>query len=743
MYDAYGPDGGRVAIKVLHGAEDSPGELERMAAEARAAQRVASFCTARILQVRLEPPRPFIVSEYIDGQSLQAAVAGTGGRPGRRFGGDDLHRLGIGIITALTTIHQARVVHRDLKPGNVMLGPDGPRLIDFGIARVLDTHSATGSGFAGTLRYMAPEVYAGQRAGAEADVFAWGAIMVFAATGEHAFGGGTLPEIAHRIRTHDPDLTALPDALHPLVASALAKDPLARPSARAILAALTRDPNEGADDLDGLVAAGVAQAGPHTRWEPGDPALGKVAEDAYTALPPRERDLVPEVFLRCVVPGEDGSLATRPVPVAELADRQEHGESQAMERVVRAFHPLLVVAGGQVVLARPALLRAWPRLRDWVEDERAGLAAHHRLRQAARTWDDHGRRRGDVLTGARLDEAVHWATAGPPPVPQPAGARAARRQHPRPDRACAPRPRRRRRDGGDHGAVADGHGLGGQGAAHHGPAARHRGRAAAGRAERPVRRRGAGQGGPAGRRGAEHPRDPREPRRAADPRHQAGPRRAERVQGRSRRGRGRPRRAAARHRQRGRHGRAVGRPGAPPGGRFPAVADPVQRQPPLSVALSPDGRTLAAAASEVTDTPRGEEVKRAVRLWDARTRPAARRPARDRPSELAGLHSRWEERCRRRRRRRRALGRANTEPPRSRRPPLDERQPRRFHGHRPRRRDRGHGHGRGRPRPDHSAGVGSEHRPAREVLPGEGHGGGVEPGRADRRHPGDQGPRSG
>jgi WD40 repeat protein len=412
VYDAYGPDGGRVAIKVLHGAQDSPGELARMAAEARAAQRVASFCTARILQVRLEPPRPFIVSEYIDGQSLQDAVNGTGARPGRRFGGDDLHRLGIGIVTALTTIHQAKVVHRDLKPGNVMLGPDGPRLIDFGIARVLDTHSATESGFAGTLRYMAPEVYAGQRAGAEADVFAWGAIMVFAATGEHAFKGGTLPEIAHRIRTHDPDVTVLPDALRSLVAAALAKDPLARPSARAVLAALTRDPREGADDLEALVATGVAQAGPHSRWEPGDPALGKVAEDAYAALPRREQGLVPEVFLRCVVPGEDGSLATRPVAVAELADRQDHDEAQALEHVVRAFHPLLAVTGGQVVLARPALLRAWPRLRSWVEDDRAGLAAHHRIRQAARTWDDHGRRRGDVLTGAHLDEAVQGATAG-------------------------------------------------------------------------------------------------------------------------------------------------------------------------------------------------------------------------------------------------------------------------------------------------------------------------------------------
>ncbi|GAA4155364.1 hypothetical protein GCM10022416_55810 [Actinomadura keratinilytica] len=404
-----------MAIKVLHASQNAPDELARMAAEARAAQRVASFCTARILRVRLEPPRPYIVSEYIDGLSLQATVDGGDGRPGRRFAGDDLHRLGIGIATALTAIHQAKVVHRDLKPGNVMLGPDGPRLIDFGIARVLDSGTATGGGFVGTLRYMAPEVYAGQRADAEADVFAWGAIMVFAATGEHAFTGGSLPEIAHRIRTHHPDLSMLPERLRPLVAAALAKDPLDRPPARAILAALTEDPREGTGDLHGLVAAGAAQAGLHSRWEPGDPALGKVAEDAYVSLPPQERMLVPEVFLRCLVPGEDGTVSTRPVPAAELFDRQDPAEVQALRRVVGAFPRLLTVTGQgpdeQIVLTRPAVLRAWPRLRSWVAYEGENLAVHHRIRQAARTWADHGRRRSDVLTGAHLDEAVRRATA--------------------------------------------------------------------------------------------------------------------------------------------------------------------------------------------------------------------------------------------------------------------------------------------------------------------------------------------
>ncbi|MFB4315157.1 protein kinase [Actinomadura sp. 21ATH] len=466
VYEAYGPDGGRVAVKVLHGASESPRELERMAAEARAAQRVASFCTARILQVHLEPPRPYIVSEYIDGLSLQASVSGGGGRPGRRFGGDDLHRLGIGIATALTAIHQAKVVHRDLKPGNVMLGPDGPRLIDFGIARVLDTGSATqDGGLVGTLRYMPPEVYAGRRAGAEADVFAWGAIMVFAATGRPAFTGGDLPQIAHQVRTSEPDLSALPGSLRALVAAALAKDPLRRPTASQVLAALTGDPRQAAGDLQDLVDRGAELAGPPSGWAPGDPALGRLAEDAYTALPPEERYLVPEVFLRCLVPGDDGGWSVRPVPAAELFDRPDPAEGQALERVVGAFAPLLTLTGEpaartgaevqdrapdqtrvdasdqertdaqaqaldqpraegpehedgrRIVLTRPAVLRAWPRLRDWAEAHRQDLAAHHRVRQAARVWDDHGRRRGDVLTGSHLDQAMGWATAGRRPFP--------------------------------------------------------------------------------------------------------------------------------------------------------------------------------------------------------------------------------------------------------------------------------------------------------------------------------------
>ncbi|MEU8364251.1 serine/threonine-protein kinase [Nonomuraea sp. NPDC048882] len=412
VYDAYDGEGRRVALKVLHATGDQAGR-DRFAKEAAAAGRVASFCTARVLDSDLSGSRPYIVSEYVPGPSLRQAIT-----QGRRFTGDDLHRLATAVATALTAVHDAGVIHRDLKPDNVLLGPDGPRVIDFGIARTADMSLTRTGEVAGTPTYMAPEVFMGQRAGAPADVFAWGAIMVFAATGADPFRADNLGGVMHQVLSAQPDLGGLPPRLATLVAAAMDKDPAARPTARDLLLALVsgngRDMRVSGNgrDMRGLLTAGShAARGVHVP-DSAVPALGTIAEDAYEALTPDERELAAEVFLRMVAVTDDGHETVRWALKEELLAGRSEREIVAIERILRAFSYLVTQKGDAVGLSRPALLRAWPRLRLWVDGDRDGLAVVSQISDAARRWAENGHKDGDLLQGSRLDDVLTWAATG-------------------------------------------------------------------------------------------------------------------------------------------------------------------------------------------------------------------------------------------------------------------------------------------------------------------------------------------
>ncbi|WP_165495554.1 protein kinase domain-containing protein, partial [Actinomadura roseirufa] len=171
-----------------------------------------------------------MVSEYIDGPSLRSVV-----EEGGPLGGVELERLAVGTMTALAATHAANVVHRDFTPGNVLLAADGPRVVDFGVAKALGPSGRGEPGASGTPAFMAPEQAAGGEVGAAADVFAWAVTMCFAALGPRVFGVDGPHSPLERLLRVERYLVDLPAWLAEVAGPCLAEDPAERPAAREVL----------------------------------------------------------------------------------------------------------------------------------------------------------------------------------------------------------------------------------------------------------------------------------------------------------------------------------------------------------------------------------------------------------------------------------------------------------------------------------------------------------------------------
>src|SRR5215469_13655851 len=229
VYLARDAEGRRVAVKVLGPAvTGDPNARQRLYREVETMRRVHSRYVAEILDADVSGPSPYIVTRYVPGRTLDDVVRTEG--PLR---GPALTRLASGLAAAIAAIHAAGVVHRDLKPGNVMLCDGQPVVIDFGIAHIPDSTRLTQTGMVmGTPGYLAPEVIEGQPSSGGSDVHSWGATVAFAATGRPPYGSGTFQTIFFRVLQGKAELTGVPSALLPLVVAALATEPQARPPAR-------------------------------------------------------------------------------------------------------------------------------------------------------------------------------------------------------------------------------------------------------------------------------------------------------------------------------------------------------------------------------------------------------------------------------------------------------------------------------------------------------------------------------
>ncbi|MGW2018720.1 serine/threonine-protein kinase [Streptomyces sp. NPDC001927] len=264
--------GRRVAVKVVRPelAAD-PGFRLRFRREIEAARAVGGFWTAPVVDADPEAAAPWVASAYIEAPDLGRLVEDQG-----PLGEGALRGLATGLAEALEAIHRAGLVHRDMKPSNVLVTGDGPRVIDFGISKALEGGmTLTGTGLVvGTPGFMSPEQATGARVGAPSDVFSLGAVLAFAATGDGPFGVGSVPALLYRVVHDVPRLDGVPEGIRGVVARCLEKRAEERPTAGQLL------------DLLGEVVAEAAVAPTAVMTEAVTPAMPAAAPAVTPAVPP-------------------------------------------------------------------------------------------------------------------------------------------------------------------------------------------------------------------------------------------------------------------------------------------------------------------------------------------------------------------------------------------------------------------------------------------------------------------------
>ncbi|WP_426501164.1 protein kinase domain-containing protein [Streptomyces sp. D54] len=313
VYLARSAGGRTLAVKVVHEEHIANGEFRaRFRREIAAARRVGGRYTAPVLDADADAESPWVATGYVPGPSLEQAVREHGPLPA-----DSVRALAEGLLRALRGIHAAGIVHRDLKPSNVLLTVDGPRVIDFGIARALQVSVEsllTSTGMViGSPGFMAPEQILGEETGPGADVFSLGCVLMYAATGRLPFGAGVSNQhaVMFRIVQSPPDLAAVTDApLRELIERCLTKSAAERPGVGVLLEGLTPSP---------------PSAAPHGAWLP-PVLLARLAQQSALLLDAEVPEMpdaeVPEV------PGVPGAVDAAGAAAGQddLDGRPEVGE---------------------------------------------------------------------------------------------------------------------------------------------------------------------------------------------------------------------------------------------------------------------------------------------------------------------------------------------------------------------------------------------------------------------------------